>query len=1136
MTNRKLLRKIASVTVAFSTTLWLSGAAMVMPAAAQTVQDLLAQIATLQAQLLALQGQPAAGVGMLTKTLRLGMTDPEVSTLQGGLKQDAAVYPQGLVTGYFGPLTRAAVIKFQEKYASEILTPLGLARGTGLVGAATRAKFNALYGGPAVSPTPGVTPGVSPSPAPAGGLSVALAPDYPAGATLVADLVNADGAQALADVLKVRFTAGAGGAVKVTTVKLHRTGISTDSDFSNVYLYDGSKRLADSPSVSGGYFTFTNSNGIFEVSGGGAKDITVKVDLANGVSAGKTFKFGIAASSDVVSSATSIALTAFYGNEFRTAQVNDLGKLTLTNQSPAANNTVDAGLTNHEVWRFTAKADDQKVAVSYLKVSLIGTADFDALQNLKLYVDGVQVGATVTLMNSDKTAAFDLAAAPVEIGSGVTKTLSLRGDVLKGSGRNFYFQITGSSDIVAKDMGYGVFIKVQGTDVWSIFKAGGTTSINEGSLTVTKSTGSPSGPLALNATNLEVARYDVKAVGEDIKISKISVNVNDDDTIGSGFTNLKNLKATVAGSQVGTTVSTALTDAANDFSAGNSFVVKAGTTVNLSFWADMQSSGTEDVLAANDAFTVLLSIAGADVTRLSSGTSFTTAPATNLAANAITVTSGGLAATKNASLANVTSVLGATGVTIGSWLITAPSDQGVNINSITIEDNAEAGLGSAFDVFQLFSGTTQYGQTVNTPSSATGTDLVFSFSSALNIPAGQSKQIDLKANVLSSADTAVWDGDATDAARVIAMNATGVVTNSAVSYTSGNVVGQLLTISAGAILTLDREVSPTMPDSQYLVAGDLGQTLAAWKFTANNTEDVKVTRVAVYEIGSDDLFGNVQNLKLYVDGVQVGAAVPAFAQGGLATTDTALFEDLAGLFTVSKNSSKTLVLRADMTPNTNATFDANGADMRVRIKVADGTATSLTNVSAKGVTSGTFVIISNACTSDECDSSNMKVVKSKPTFALVSPGSTVLQAGFTEVLRFRITAHAAEDVKFVSGTHNIRLTQTSSGAATAYAYELFDGATNTSICTVSGSFANAGTPDFTTDCNITVSKGTSKELYVKTNLTNFGTQSGKDSFQVSIKNAALDLSWSDSTSGADYSNASFVGIGLPLEGAIFVEP
>ena len=76
--------------------------------------------------------------------LKFGITNADVTKLQQFLANDSSIYPQGLVTGYFGPLTKQAVIHFQEKYASEILVPLGLTHGTGFVGPATLRKLNAL--------------------------------------------------------------------------------------------------------------------------------------------------------------------------------------------------------------------------------------------------------------------------------------------------------------------------------------------------------------------------------------------------------------------------------------------------------------------------------------------------------------------------------------------------------------------------------------------------------------------------------------------------------------------------------------------------------------------------------------------------------------------------------------------------------------------------------------------------------------------------------------------------------------------------------------------------------------------------------------------------------------------------------
>jgi len=69
--------------------------------------------------------------------------NPQVKCLQEFLIKEN-VYPQALITGNFFYLTKQAVIRFQEKYASEILEPLGLSKGTGYVGEKTREKINEL--------------------------------------------------------------------------------------------------------------------------------------------------------------------------------------------------------------------------------------------------------------------------------------------------------------------------------------------------------------------------------------------------------------------------------------------------------------------------------------------------------------------------------------------------------------------------------------------------------------------------------------------------------------------------------------------------------------------------------------------------------------------------------------------------------------------------------------------------------------------------------------------------------------------------------------------------------------------------------------------------------------------------------
>src|SRR3989338_5961637 len=81
----------------------------------------------------------------LTSQLDFGDSGSEVTELQTYLATNASIYPSGLITGYFGPLTQAGVQKFQ---AAQGIVSQGTPETTGYgrVGPQTMARINSLLG------------------------------------------------------------------------------------------------------------------------------------------------------------------------------------------------------------------------------------------------------------------------------------------------------------------------------------------------------------------------------------------------------------------------------------------------------------------------------------------------------------------------------------------------------------------------------------------------------------------------------------------------------------------------------------------------------------------------------------------------------------------------------------------------------------------------------------------------------------------------------------------------------------------------------------------------------------------------------------------------------------------------------
>ncbi len=115
-----------------------------------SLQKEIARLQALIQTLMAGSSPTPLGSPSLTKTFQPGDIDPEVKALQQLLNHlgftiaSSGPGSPGRETNIFGALTKQAVMKFQEHYASEILTPAGFTKPTGMVGPLTRAKLTAL--------------------------------------------------------------------------------------------------------------------------------------------------------------------------------------------------------------------------------------------------------------------------------------------------------------------------------------------------------------------------------------------------------------------------------------------------------------------------------------------------------------------------------------------------------------------------------------------------------------------------------------------------------------------------------------------------------------------------------------------------------------------------------------------------------------------------------------------------------------------------------------------------------------------------------------------------------------------------------------------------------------------------------
>ncbi len=838
------------------------------------------------------------------------------------------------------------------------------------------------------------------------GLTVALSANTPAADTIIGN--STGNAQALVPLLKMDFTASSDGNVKVTNLKIKRNGISADTDLDSLYLYEGDdllNPLVDGATVSSNYVTFNNAAGLFTVSAGTTKVITLRADLAYDVGAGKTMYFTLESASDVTTDGAEVSGSfPVSGNTMSTANATDLGRLALTaGTTPASDNvSVNADQTGYEVWKVTLTSTGQNLELHNIKFTEVGSVMQGDLANFKLYYGGTLL-AEEDSMNSNYEVDFDLSDDPFEIPKGAQRILSLRADIVKGSTREFYFSIQDQNDVVVKDSGYGVLIQPYTVNTWSIIKPNGDWYIAAGSLSVSKSSDSPTEDIVVDGLDVVFAKYDFRASGEDIKVKNLLV-----EAITTGRNGVDNVKVYQDGVQVGSTADIdAGASATTTFSFGSTFVVPAGETSVVEIKGDAKKADSTSYSNTNT-IQVGLYTGLSNAQRLSSLGTFA-APSAVTQGDSRTITSAALTITEYSGLGDATVVAGANNVKLGSFVLTAGAAEGADVSSITVAlDSSPDEAGSITNMYLKDHATgEQLGETVVSPSTSNIISVSFS------LAASGTKTIDLYANTVSGSNPGDWTAN-------IDADGSGSTTGNTISVDATDI--QTMTFGRGALYP----ANGSHPSSAIILAGTTDNSIAQFSFTSSNegftisklilkTENNFASATPTVTISYTDEDGdNQEETKPFVSSSSMGYSTATFV--GL------------GIY-IPKDASRNIDVTVDSLISDTLKSETSGNSGKIYLEYAEGfkatgdAGTSVTDLTGR---------------SSDLSGNIMYIRKSKPTFSKIALTGTPTSG--SALFKFKVVSDSTGEIEL----KQLGFTFTTT-AATVSSIQLFESGVATAL-------------------------------------------------------------------------------------------
>ena len=915
------------------------------------------------------------------------------------------------------------------------------------------------------------------------GLTVALASDTPAAATIVDN--------SFAEVARFNFTASSDGDVTVQNIIVTRSGVGSSSDFDGVYLYDGTTRLTSGKSVSSSDNKAEFNNVNIVIPAGTTEVLSLWADAASGASGNHAF--GIADASDITTD--SAAVSGSFPITGNTMSYSDQAEGSITVNAGTSASDPTLGETGAVVEKFSITANTENATIYRMMFKQVGTADMAYLTNFALYQAGTKIADGVV---NGKYVSFELDT-PYTINSGLTKSFEVRTDIgAKVTPTNrISLDLYEAVDIyaVGGTFGYGLAVTdSKGT--------GDNVQVLGGDVTFADN-GPSAGDIKDGGNDVTLLNFSITSQS-DITVKDLDLIIQGTDNTGMGYLDDIRIKNADTGATVSGPHDAPGTATAEKIDFSDDFSVSAGTTLNLQVTADINSSAD-----SSDHYTVYVVTAdstsgtvnglntattpvAAPVIEDSEGNTITTiVPSTHIVGELMTVAEPYLTVALASNPAGQLVVKGSTDVELMGFVLEASSADDLTVNDITLKayayDNSTPPAAvNAYDVVsnvRLYNAAT--GELIAGPKNISSSTSEAVFTSVnLDIPAGQNVKVVAKGDIsggLSAIRSFAFDivGDGS--------SATGVTTNITATDTDGSGVtiydedadstsgdwsasdtelNDWTTVGASTLdadgATDDADVEIEIMTSGYLVVSKSANSPVDDILIAGSTDNeaLKVDFKGEYEAF------NVEKLTFTVG---TAAAVNSLTleyldSSGATVTNTKSVSGTSVVFSnmtmyVPKDKTRTLTVTADINTITGGATAADnvGVDLGIAngdMKVVGESGTVDTNpADSSGVitkTSGSVVALTAINGGDSL------VYETKPTLALASgsPSGSRTQSTTDAIMKFNVTVpDNGESVKIRQGNSPATCINGagSPGVDAAYTVDSIDG----SACQMGNSAAIA---------------------------------------------------------------------------------